>query len=333
MYIIAEIGVNHDGCLDKALKLIEAAKDCQCDAVKFQSFKAERLVHQSAKKVEYQLRSGKKGESHFEMIKKLEFNDQNFNKAFQYAKKLKIDFITTPYDPLSALDAYKIGVRKFKTASADLCDLYLHKQLSKLNGIKVFLATGMSNIKNIGNTISIYEKIKPVILHCVSGYPCSDKSINMRSFQLLNNKFPDFELGYSDHSVDNIAAVIAYVLGFRVFERHFTLDRNDNGPDHYASSNVDQMKDYVNQLRRVPSILGKPIKNSQIEEKGMSLRSKKAILTKIKVKKGELLSLDNTYALRPAEKGISVDNLQKIIGRVFKTDLNENIFIQNSDLE
>ena len=177
MYIIAEIGVNHDGILNKALKLIDAAKECNCDAVKFQSFKAERLVHFSAKKVEYQLRSGDKKESHFEMIKKLEFNGDNFIKALNYAKKVGIDFITTPYDPLSAREAYKYGVRKFKTASADLSDLYLHKELTKFEDIDVFIATGMSNIENIKNTISLYKSLN--LLSCTAF-----RAIHVRMSQL-----------------------------------------------------------------------------------------------------------------------------------------------------
>jgi len=332
MYIIAEIGVNHDGNLEKAFKLIEFAKKCGCDAVKFQSFYAERLVHPKALKVDYQLRSGDKKESHFEMIKKLEFNGENFVKAFNYAKRIGIDFITTPYDPLSAKEAYENGVRKFKTASADLCDLYLHKELSKLEDINVFIATGMSNIEKIKNSISLYKKLKPIILHCVSGYPCKDESINIRSFNLLRERFPQFQLGYSDHSIDGIAAVIANTIGYSVFERHFTLDKTDNGPDHYASSDVEEMKSYVSNLRRVPKILGEAKKETQGEEIGMSQRSKKAILTKTKVQKGEILSLENTYALRPAENGISVDKLHKILGKKFKIDLEKNVFIKNSDL-
>tara|TARA_B100001093_G_scaffold453147_1_gene461637 strand:+ start:452 stop:1453 length:1002 start_codon:yes stop_codon:yes gene_type:complete len=332
MYIIAEIGVNHDGILNKAFKLIDAAKECKCDAVKFQSFKAERLVHLSAKKVQYQLRSGDKKESHYEMIRKLEFNDDKFVKAFNYANKIGIDFITTPYDPLSAKEAYEYGVRKFKTASADLSDFYLHKVISSLKDIEIFIATGMSKIENIKNTISLYKNLKPIILHCVSGYPCKDESINIRSFEVLKEIFPEFKLGFSDHSIDEIASIIANTIGYTVFERHFTLDKNDEGPDHYASSNVEEMKSYVKNLRRVPKILGEAKKETQEEEVGMSRRSKKAILTKTKVEKGEILSLDNTYALRPAENGISIDNLNKILGKKFKTDLEKDVFIKSSDL-
>ena len=190
MYIIAEIGVNHDGSLEKAIKLIDAAKECGCDAVKFQSFYAKNLVHPTARKVDYQLRSGDNSESHFDMIKKLEFNGEKFKKAFEYSSKLKIDFITTPYDPISALEAYKCGVRKFKTASADLCDMYLHNQIASFEDVEVIVATGMSNIEKIKATASIYTKVKPVLLHCVSDYPCSDEGLNLSCINSFHEFFP-----------------------------------------------------------------------------------------------------------------------------------------------
>ena len=298
MYIVAEIGVNHNGSLEKAIKLIEAAKYCGCDAVKFQSFYAKNLVHKSAKKVEYKLRSGNKNESHFDMIRKLEFNGENFKKAFNYAEKLKIDFITTPYDPFSAREAYSLGVRKFKTASADLCDLYLHDQLSKLEFIDIFIATGMADI-------------------------------NMKLF--IRN-FPGYAFGFSDHSVDNLASIVAATLGYDYFERHFTLNKSDDGPDHYASSNVSEMKAYVENLRRIEGIIGDEIKGMQSEEIGMSKRSKKAIVAKIPLSKGQILDIDNTYAIRPAENGISVDNLDKVLGKELLLDVDKDTFIQTSFL-
>ena len=332
MYIVAEIGVNHDGSLEKAIKLIEAAKYCGCDAVKFQSFYAKNLVHKSAKKVEYQLRSGNKNESHFDMIRKLEFNGENFKKAFNYAEKLKIDFITTPYDPFSAREAYSLGVRKFKTASADLCDLYLHDQLSKLEFIDIFIATGMADINMIQKTISSYLKSKPVILHCVSDYPCSDSSLNLACLKLFIRNFPGYAFGFSDHSVDNLASIVAATLGYDYFERHFTLNKSDDGPDHYASSNVSEMKAYVENLRRIEGIIGDEIKVMQSEEIGMSKRSKKAIVAKIPLSKGQILDIDNTYAIRPAENGISVDNLDKVLGKELLLDVDKDTFIQTSFL-
>ena len=155
IYVVAEIGVNHNGSLDKALKLIKEASICGCNAVKFQSFYAERLVDKAAQKVKYQLRSGDSKETHFEMIKRLEFNKGKLSAALDYAQELGLDFITTPYDPESLLEAYAIGVRSFKIASADLGDFYIHKKLATLEKIKVILATGMSDLIKIKRTVEI----------------------------------------------------------------------------------------------------------------------------------------------------------------------------------
>ncbi len=334
-YIVAEIGVNHNGEVEKALELINQAKICGCNAVKFQSFKAERLVDPSAKKVSYQLRSGNSDESHYEMIKKLEFNDKKLETALSFAKKKDIDFITTPYDVKSLKDAYDLGVRIFKTASADLCDAYLHNQLSIMKNIEIIIATGMSKIENIKNTLSKYNEsnIKPIILHCVSDYPCSDESLNLYALDLLKDNFPENKIGLSDHSIGLTAGVISAARGYSYFERHFTLDKDDNGPDHYASSDIQEMKNYVKEINRVYKMLGNKIKNIQKEEIGMSLRSKKAIKSARKIKKGEIITLDNTFPLRPAEKGISIDELDKVLGRRVNCNIDENEFIQYDNLQ
>lgn len=334
-YIVAEIGVNHNGSLEKAIELIKQASLIGCDGVKFQSFKAERLVDPKAKKVEYQLRSGTNDESHFEMIKKLEFNGNKLSSALSYSKEVNIDFITTPYDEISMLEAYDIGVRKFKTASADLCDVYLHNAISSLKDIEIIIATGMSDITKIKSTLQIYEEtsLKPIILHCVSEYPCSDISLNLRSFSIFKENFPKNRIGFSDHSEGITAGIVAASMGYDYFERHFTLNKNDDGPDHYASSNVNEMKDYVSEIKRVQKILGKKEKAIQPEEIGMSNRSKKAIKSKRKILKGEVLTLENTFSLRPAEQGISVDNFAKVIGKEANRDINENKFIQLDDIK
>ena len=334
-YIVAEIGVNHNGSLEKAIELIKQASLIGCDGVKFQSFKAERLVDPKAKKVEYQLRSGTNDESHFEMIKKLEFNGNKLSSALSYSKEVNIDFITTPYDEISMLEAYDIGVRKFKTASADLCDVYLHNAISSLKDIEIIIATGMSDITKIKSTLQIYEEtsLKPIILHCVSEYPCSDISLNLRSFDIFKENFPKNRIGFSDHSEGITAGIVAASMGYDYFERHFTLNKNDDGPDHYASSNVNEMKDYVSEIKRVQKILGKKEKAIQPEEIGMSNRSKKAIKSKRKILKGEVLTLENTFSLRPAEQGISVDNFAKVIGKEANRDINENKFIQLDDIK
>ena len=332
-YIVAEIGVNHDGSVDKALELIKKASECGCDAVKFQGFKAELLVDKSAKKVNYQLRSGDKDESHFDMIKRLEFNGEKLKKAAKFAKAIGIDFITTPYDKTCAKEAYKIGIRKFKTASADLCDLYLHNYLASLPGIEVIIATGMSTIQRIESTLRIYkQKLNPILLHCVSEYPCSDNSLNLMAMDLMKEKFPSNEIGFSDHSIGSTAAIICASKGYNFFEKHFTLNKEDNGPDHFASADISEMKSYVNEIRRIDTMLGAKIKEIQKEEFGMSLRSKKGIKALNNIKKGDLITLKNTYAIRPAEYGFSIDDLEKLLFRKAIIDIEKDTFIKEKFL-
>ena len=333
-YIVAEIGVNHDGKVDKALELIKKASECGCNAVKFQGFKAELLVDKSAKKVNYQLRSGDEDESHFDMIKRLEFNGEKLKEAIKFAKQIGIDFITTPYDKTCASEAYEMGVRKFKTASADLCDLYLHNYLASLTEIDIIIATGMATINKIESTLRIYKQpLNPILLHCVSEYPCSDHSLNLMALDLMKERFPSNEIGFSDHSLGFTAAIICASRGYKFFEKHFTLNKNDNGPDHFASADVSEMKSYVDEIRRIDKMLGVKIKKVQQEELGMSSRSKKGIKALINIKKGDPITLENTYAIRPAEYGISIDDLENFLSRKAIVDINKDTFINEKFLK
>ncbi len=333
LYIVAEIGVNHDGSLQKAFKLIEQAKKCGCNAVKFQSFYADKLVSKRAKKVDYQLRSGDSRESHYDMIKKLEFNGDKLTSVINYSKDIGIDFITTPYDPDSIEEAYSSGVRIFKTASADLRDIYIHEKLQCYKDIKIIIATGMSTISSIKRTIHTYpEYSELILLHCVSGYPCSDKSLNLLSMDLMKEEFKAHQIGFSDHSLGATAAIICAGRGYTFFEKHFTLNKFDEGPDHYASADVDEMFFYVRELKRVSQMIGDKRKAVQREELGMSLRSKKAIKAAKRIKKGELVTTKNTFAIRPAEEGISIDNIELVIGKHASKDIESGQFILLEDL-
>ena len=331
--IIAEIGVNHDGELNKAMKLIEKAAECGCDAVKFQSFKAERLAEADTPKVDYQKRSGDKGESHFEMLKRLEFGSDKLRDCMSYARKAGLEFITTPYDPESATEAYDVGARRFKVASADLNDIYLNSKLNELETEEIILATGMSTINDIKNALLIHTRARPSLLHCVSAYPCPDVDVNARSISLMKACLPEYEIGFSDHTIGTMSAVLCTALGSRLFERHFTLDRCDNGPDHYASSDPKEMKKYVDDIHRAIKILGKESKETRISEAGMASISKKAIKAKRDIAAGELITLENTYAIRPANKGVSVDRLRELISKRATRLISADSYIQIEDLE
>ena len=185
----------------------------------------------------------------------------------------------------------------------------------------------------IKSTLKSYkDKFSPKLLHCVSEYPCSDYSLNLKAMDLMKEKFPSNEIGFSDHSIGNTAAIICASKGYQFFEKHFTLNKNDNGPDHSASADVSEMKSYVREIRRIDKMLGKKIKNIQDEEVGMSLRSKKGIKALVNIKKGDAITLDNTYAIRPAEYGICVDDLYEVLSKKAIVDIKKDTFLERKFL-
>ena len=236
-YFIAEVGVNHNGDLNLAKKMILAAKKSGADAVKFQTFKAETLCLPTTPKVKYQKKNTPSTESHFEMIKSLELSRDNHMVLLDYCKKNKVHFLSTPYDVESAKFLNEIGCDTFKTASADIVDLKMHNYLAD-TGKTVIISTGMANIEEIKDCVKIYKEKKNknfILLHCVSNYPCSNNSLNMSVLPELAKEF-DCLVGYSDHSVGRQAAEISVILGGVLIEKHFTIDKNLPGPDQEAST-------------------------------------------------------------------------------------------------
>tara|TARA_Y100000389_G_C17394522_1_gene481792 strand:- start:133 stop:1161 length:1029 start_codon:yes stop_codon:yes gene_type:complete len=315
-FIIAEVGVNHNNNLSKAKKLIREAKKAGADAVKFQTFTAENLAIPGTSKVPYQKKNKLDKEDHFQMLKKLELNFDQHYSLFNYCKKININFISTPYDIPSAKFLNKLGVKIFKTASADIVDFDLHNYLSKLKK-PVIISTGMANLDEIKRVIRIYKnKKKLALLHCVSNYPCSFKSLNLKAIPLLKKKF-NVTVGYSDHSCGSSAACAAIALGSKIFEKHITLNKNLKGPDHKASADINDFKKYVYDLRNAKLSLGKPVKNIQKEEVKMSRISRKSLYYNRNLEAGIILKKNYISSLRPGS-GLSPMNLDKVLNRKLK---------------
>ena len=330
-YIIAEIGVNHNGCLETAIKMIDAAKECGAAAVKFQTFTAEALVGQNVPKVNYQLSTTDKHETHFQMIKKLEFSRENHVKAFDHCKKSGIDFISTPYDIESAEFLFSIGVNIFKIASADIVDLFLNKHLNTFKRT-VILSTGMSTLGEIEKAIACYDSMTNLhLLQCTSNYPCSDASINLNALNTLKSAF-NLPVGFSDHSIGSLAACLSIALGATIVEKHFTLDKSLPGPDQKASSTPEEFKGLVDHIRRTESILGSAIKMVQDEEIQMRQVSRKSLTLSREVKVGEKVTADCLILKRPGT-GMSADMLDVILGQQFKEDLPKGKMISCRDIE
>ena len=307
MLLIAEIGVNHNGSVEKASDLIHAAYQSGANAVKFQHFSADKLATSTTPKVAYQLSTSDQAETHHEMLRKLQITGDIEKTALQMCKELGLEFISTPYDPEAAEHLISLGCNYVKTASADIVDLRIHEVISK-SDVQPLVATGMATYDEIREMLDIYANSarSPVLLHCVSNYPCSAASLNLRVILRMMEDFS--QVGFSDHSVDEKAAVIAYSMGCRVFEKHFTLDKDDDGPDHKASSTPEEFKTLSAALLEAEVMLGDPVKTVQPEEQAMREISRKSVHSTRSIKQGDVFTNQNITMIRPG-KVVCQDNV------------------------
>ena len=332
MYIIAEIGVNHNGSVELAEKLIDAAARAGAHAVKFQHFKADKLASLETPKVKYQMRTSDPAESHHAMLKNLEISVEIESLAIRKCKELRIDFISTPYDPDAADHLISLGCKFIKTASADIVDHRIHKKIANSDA-RALIATGMATLDEISSCMAIYEKAckKPVLLHCVSNYPCSQESLNLRVIVELARKF-NVDIGFSDHSVGHSAATIAYSLGASFFEKHFTLDKGMPGPDHLASSTPSEFFDLIQALKATELVLGSPEKKVQLEEMQMKEVSRKSACTSREIQVGEVITEECITMMRPGG-GICGSSYFDLIGRKAVKVLPKGVQLKLSDIE
>ena len=332
-FLIAEIGVNHNGDMVLAKEMIEAACESGADAVKFQTFKAETLVSQGTPKVKYQESTTSSEESHFEMIKSLELSYDNHFLLQDYCVKKDIKFLSTPYDVECARFLNEeLNVQVFKTASADLVDLSLHDYIAS-TGKPSIVSVGMASLGEIEENLNIYNSYKHrdiILLHCVSNYPCAHENLNLRVLETLKQAF-DLPVGYSDHSIGSEAAVLSIGLGAKIIEKHFTLDKNISGPDHLASSTPDEFKSLADSVRRAEKILGSSVKVCQQEERQMAEVSRKSIFLKNDMQKDDIIHKDDLITMRPGT-GISPLNIKKIKGMRINQNLSQGTKLNWSHL-
>ncbi len=330
-FIIAEIGVNHGGSVDLALKMIDEAKKCGADAVKFQTFKASKLVGKNTPKVGYQMSTTDENETHYDMIKSLEFKFEDHKPVIDYCRSKKIEFISTPYDLESADFLNKLNVKVFKTASADIVDLPLHRFLASTRK-RVIISTGMATLGEIEEVLSFYNKediSKVSLLHCVSNYPCSYQSLNLNVLKTLKKKF-GLPVGFSDHSIGPLPAVASIALGSTIIEKHFTLDKEMSGPDHKASCNPEEFSILVDAIRVAEESMGSKVKSIQNEEIEMRKISRKSLFLAKNIDKGKIIREDDLTLKRPGY-GIYASSLPQIIGRKAKKDLLKDEMLHHGD--
>jgi len=324
--IIAEAGVNHNGSILLAKKLIDAAKSSGADIIKFQSFSAENLVIPGTKKANYQQDKVTLSEDQFEMLEKLELNFDQQKELKNYCDSKNIEFLSSAFD-LDSLKLIKnLNVKRYKIPSGEITNLpYLRFVASQKKPI--ILSTGMSNIREIGNALDelivsgvMNEEI--TILHCTTEYPAPLEDVNLNAMTTIRNKF-QIKVGYSDHTLGTEVSLAAVALGATIIEKHLTLDRNLNGPDHKASLEPDEFFNLVKGIRKISKSLGsfeKKISNS--EKKNISI-VRKSIIAKTEIKEGDLFSSNNICAKRPGT-GISPMLWDQVIGKRAKRDFKVN---------
>lgn len=313
-YIIAEAGVNHNGKLDLALKLCDAAKEAGVDAVKFQTWKTENIVTAQARQAAYQTENTGVEESQFDMLKKLELSYDHFRYIQEYCKKIGIEFLSTPDEEESLAFLVSLGLPFIKVGSGEVTNIpYLRKIASY--GKPVILSTGMSTLAQVAtayDTLLGSGAPKVSLLHCTTNYPCPFDEVNLRAMLTLKEAFK-CQVGYSDHTMGTEIPVAAVAMGAEIIEKHFTLDRTMEGPDHKASLEPAELKLMVEQIRHIEAGLGDGIKRPNKSEAENAKVVQKSILAKRPIKQGETLTEDMLVAKR-AGMGISAKYWDMVVG-------------------
>lgn len=330
IFIIAEAGVNHNGSIEIAKKLIDAAVDAGVDAVKFQTFKTENLVSKNAQKADYQKKNTKKeNESQYEMLKKLELDVDTHNELISYCNAKNIMFLSTPFDLESIKLLNDLGINIFKIGSGEITNLPYLRAIGKLDK-KVILSTGMADIGEIEDALDILikagtKKENITILHANTMYPTPMEDVNLKAMVTIGNTF-DIDYGYSDHTLGIEVPIAAVAMGASCIEKHFTLDCTMEGPDHKASLEPDELKAMVQGIRNIELALGSGIKKPSKSEQPNIKIARKSIVANCDIKKGETFTSENITVKRPGD-GISAMMWDEIIGKVSEKNYNKDELI------
>lgn len=327
-FIIAEAGVNHNGDLNQAKKLIDIAAEAGVDAVKFQSFKTEALILGDVEKAPYQQKTTTTAESQFEMLKKLEIDMEAHRMLMDYCASKGVLFLTTPFDlpSLHALD--ELGLPAYKVSSTDLTNLPFLEEVAK-KGKPIILSTGMSYLTEVEMALrTIHPHNKDVILlHCTANYPITDDEANLLVIDTLNANF-EVVIGFSDHSVGPGASPYAVAMGARLIEKHFTIDRSLPGPDHKASLSPEQLTELVARIRQVEIYLGSPEKKPTLAETRTRKSLQKSIVCLEPIEIGQEFTSRNITTKRTGGQGISALYFSNVLGRMATRDYTEDDIIE-----
>jgi N,N'-diacetyllegionaminate synthase len=329
VFIIAEAGVNHNGSVDLAKKLIDVASASGVDAIKFQTFKAINLVTKNSEKANYQKNTTNQKENQFDMLKKLELSKEMHIELINYSKNKNIKFLSSPFDHDSIELLKDLGLEIFKIPSGEITNLPYLRNIGKLNK-KIILSTGMSNINEVKNALDILvnsgtKKSNIIVLHANTEYPTPMEDVNLRAMVTMGKEL-NVGFGYSDHTLGIEVDIAAVAMGASCIEKHFTLDCNMEGPDHKASLEPDQLREMVKAIRNIELALGNGIKKPTKSELPNIQIVRKSIIAKTKIKKGDVLKENNLAVKRPGG-GISPMKWDEIIGTKATKDYKEDELI------
>lgn len=322
VFVIAEAGVNHNGDLDTALRMVDVAAGSGADAVKFQSFKASSLATKRASLVAYQSRSESPGTSQRDMLKVLELSRKDHEVLADRCADREIMFMSTAFDSESLQMLLDLGVTVLKIPSGEITNLPYLREVAA-TGKRILLSTGMATLEEVASAIHVLEsegadRQKIVVLHCTSSYPTDYKDVNMKALSTMRTKLR-LPIGYSDHTLGNEAAIAAVALGAVAIEKHFTLNKSMRGPDHQASLSEKELVDFVESIRNTCLMLGDGIKRPSSTELVTQSLVRRSIVAAVPIKKGEQISADMLLAKRPAD-GLSPMLWDQIVGSTAHRD-------------
>lgn len=328
VYIIAEAGVNHNGSIILAKKMVDIAKEAGADVVKFQTFRADSLASKYAKKAEYQLHTTDEKETQKEMLKKLELTYDMHMELIQHCKKVGIDFLSTPFD-LESIDLLeRIGMNLYKVPSGEITNL---PYLRKIGSLKkpVILSSGMSTMREVKEAVKILKENGATdvsVLHCNTQYPTPMQDVNLNVMSSIRKEL-GVCVGYSDHTEGIEVPIAAVAMGAEIIEKHFTLDKTMDGPDHKASLEPDELKTMIKAIRNIEIAKGKPEKEPTASEKDNIAIARKSIVAKKRIEAGEVFSEENITTKRPGI-GVSPMLWDRVIGTIAKQKYEEDELIR-----
>ena len=333
VFIIAEAGVNHNGDVELARRLVDAAVEANADAVKFQTFVADRVISPSAPKAQYQLQRTDRDESQLEMVRRLELSPEAHHLLHAHCRERGIQFLSTPFDRGSADLLSELGVPAFKLSSGEVTNWPFLEYVARFMK-PVILSTGMSDLREVEKALAVIRATgnqQTILLHCVSSYPAAPADVNLRAMHTMAVEF-GVPIGFSDHTLGIAVPIAAAALGAAVIEKHLTLDKTLTGPDHAASLEPQEFASMVNGIRMVESSLGNGIKAPAEAELDTLRVARRSLVSAGSLSKGTVLQADMFNEMRPGT-GIPPSSLSEVLGRTLKHDLAAGQLLSWSDLQ